>query len=68
VHHALIRSVLPGTKPGGAIYVGNKAAGQFMRQRVFQPGLTLNWNDLTRHATGEPLNPKAFVEDLESAN
>ena len=68
VHHALVRAVLPGVKPGGAIYVGNKAAGQFMKQRVFEPGLTLKWDDLTRHATGEPLSPKAFAEDLEIAN
>ena len=65
VHHALVRAVLPGVKPAGAIYVGNKAAGEFMKQRVFEPGLTLNWNDLTRHATGEELNPKAFAEDLK---
>ena len=68
VHHALVRRVLPGVKPAGAIYVGNKAAGTFMKQRVFEPGLTLNWNDLTRHATGEPLNPKALAEDLGAAN
>ena len=68
VHHALVRTVLPGTKPDGAIYVGNKAAGQFMKRRVFEPGLTLKWDDLTRHATGEPLSPKAFAEDLEIAN
>jgi peptidyl-dipeptidase A len=64
VHHALIRAVLPGTKPAGAIYVGNKAAGEFMKQRVFAPGLSVKWNALTEHATGEPLSPKAFAEDL----
>jgi peptidyl-dipeptidase A len=36
-----------------------------MRDRVFGPGLTLNWNDLTRHATGEELNAKAFAEDIK---
>jgi peptidyl-dipeptidase A len=50
----------------GAIYVGNKQAGAFMKQRVFAPGLSLKWNDLTRHATGEDLNPKAFAEDLQT--
>ena len=54
--------------PAGAIYVGNPAAGAFMKQRVFEPGLTLKWDALTRHATGEPLSPKAFVEDLGTAN
>jgi peptidyl-dipeptidase A len=68
VHHALIRSILPETKPAGAIYVGNKAAGAFMKQRVFEPGLTLKWDALTRHATGEPLSPKAFAEDLGIAD
>jgi peptidyl-dipeptidase A len=65
VHHALIHSVLPGTNPAGAIYVGNKQAGQFMRDRVYSPGLTLDWNELTRHATGEELNAKAFAEDIK---
>jgi peptidyl-dipeptidase A len=35
-------------------------------QKVFAPGRTLDWNQLTRHATGEDLNPKAFAEDLKS--
>lgn len=64
VHHALVRNVLPNTKPAGAIYVGNKQAGEFLKRQVFAPGLSLNWDNLTRHATGEALNPKAFAEDL----
>ena len=32
-----------------------RAVGEFMRKRVFEPGRTLNWNELTKHATGEPL-------------
>ncbi len=65
VHHALIRSLSPGTNPTGAIYVGNKKAGEFMRERVYSPGLTLDWNQLTRHATGEALNARAFAEDIK---
>jgi peptidyl-dipeptidase A len=41
-------------------------AGQFLLQKVFVPGRTLKWNELTREVTGEDLNPKAFVEDLTS--
>ena len=29
-----------------------RSVGRFMRQRVFEPGCTLDWNQLTRHATG----------------
>ena len=65
VHHALIRAIMPDTNPAGAIYVGNKKAGEFMRDRVYSPGLTLDWNQLTRHATGEELNAKAFAEDIK---
>jgi peptidyl-dipeptidase A len=72
VHHSLIRAVVPQDKSlppssiAGVTYVGNKAAGQFMKERVFAPGLSLNWNELTRHATGEELNAKAFAEDIKT--
>jgi peptidyl-dipeptidase A len=65
VHRALIAAVMPATNPAGAVYVGNQRAGQFMRDRVYGPGLTLDWNELTRHATGEQLNAKAFAEDIK---
>ena len=45
--------------------MGNPAVGRFMRERVYSPGRTLNWNQLTRHATGEDLNPTAFAADLQ---
>jgi peptidyl-dipeptidase A len=66
VHHALVRSVLPGKSPAGVIYVGNKKAGEFVRTRVFAPGLTLNWNELTHYATDEELNAKAFADDIKT--
>jgi len=65
LHHALVEAMLPGTKPAGAIYVGNKGVGEFLIRRVFAPGLRLNWNELTRHATGAELSPKAFAEDIQ---
>ena len=40
-------------------YYGNKAVGEFMKRRVFDPGRTLQWNELTRHATGAPLSAEA---------
>jgi peptidyl-dipeptidase A len=68
VHHALIQHLAPGMNPAGAIYIGNKKAGEFMRNRVFAPGLTMDWNELTRYATGEELNAKAFAEDIKAAD
>jgi peptidyl-dipeptidase A len=65
VHHAIARDVFGGANPKKVIYVGNAKVGDFMKERVFTPGRTLNWNDLTKHATGEYLNAKAFAQDFE---
>ena len=63
VHHTIVREVLK-TDPDHALYVGHKSVGRYMKSRVFGPGRKLPWNELTRFATGEELNPKAFAEDF----
>jgi peptidyl-dipeptidase A len=64
VHFKIARDVLHSKEPNKAIYVGNKAAGDFIRKKIYAPGMTQSWNDLTRSATGEELNAKAFAEQL----
>jgi peptidyl-dipeptidase A len=66
VHHAIARDVYSGADPNTVIYVGNTGVGDFMKTRVFVPGRTLAWNELTKHATGETLNAKAFAADFKS--
>jgi peptidyl-dipeptidase A len=61
---ALEKEVLPESKKPMAEVVSNRRVGQFMQQRVFDPGATLSWNALTRHATGEELNAKSFANDF----
>lgn len=63
VHHALSKTVLK-TSPDKADYVGHKEVGQFMREKVFAPGRIMSWNQLTKFATGEELNAKAFASDF----
>lgn len=65
VHHAITRELYKGQDPNTVIYVGNKAVGDFMKKKVFDPGRTLPWDDLTKHATGENLNAKAFAADFK---
>lgn len=65
LHHAIARDVLGGVDPNKALYVGDKRVGDFMKKRVFEPGRTLSWNALTRHATGSELNAKAFAADFK---
>jgi peptidyl-dipeptidase A len=64
LHHAIAREVYKGADPDTVVYVGNKAVGRFMRERVFAPGRTKTWNELTAFATGAELSPEAFARDF----
>jgi peptidyl-dipeptidase A len=64
VLHAIARDVLHGVDPAKASFVGNTAVGAFLKTRVFEPGRSLNWNGLTRHATGAILSARAFAAEL----
>jgi len=64
VLYAIARDVLGGVDPSRASFVGNKLVGAFLKTRVFDPGRSLDWNALTRHATGEDLSAKAFAAEI----
>ncbi len=64
VLHAIARNALNGVAPSKANFVGKTAVGDFLKARVFAPGRSLDWNALTRHATGEDLNAKAFAAEI----
>jgi peptidyl-dipeptidase A len=66
LHHAIAREVYKGADPSTVTYVGNQAVGAFMQKRVFDPGKTLPWNDLTRHATGSSLSAEAFAKEFRA--
>jgi peptidyl-dipeptidase A len=67
VHRAIAREVLHDKDAPHAFYTDNPAVGEFMKVRVFDPGRTMKWNDLTRHATGEPLGAEAFAAEFGKA-
>ncbi len=64
VHRTIAREVLKTEDVGNAYYTNDPRVGKFMRERVFGPGKKLPWNELTRHATGEFLNAKAFAAEF----
>jgi peptidyl-dipeptidase A len=66
VHHAIAREVYNGANPGTVIYVGDKKVGDFMKKKVFEPGRSLNWKELTKFATGSELSPQAFAADFKA--
>jgi peptidyl-dipeptidase A len=65
LHHAIARELYKGVDPDAVIYADNKEVGEFMKRRVYEKGRQLPWDELTKEATGEPLNPKAFAEDFK---
>jgi peptidyl-dipeptidase A len=64
LHAAIAREVLGTKEAATAIYTREPRVGQFMKDKVFSQGRLRSWNDLTRFATGEELNPKAFAEEF----
>lgn len=60
------REVVRAADPNLVIYAGNKGVGDFMKKKVFEPGKTLSWDELTKFATGEKLNAKAFAADFKA--
>lgn len=64
LHAAITREVLKQNDPRRAYYVNTSAVGAFMKEKVFAPGRRLPWNALTQHATGAPLTPGAFADEL----
>ena len=65
LHAAIVREVLHDAGPRMACYVGHAEVGKFLRERVFAPGRRLNWNELTRFATGQELTAEAFTHDVQ---
>ena len=65
LHAAIVRDLQLGTQAADTVYTRNPSVGEFMKAKVFSQGLIRPWNDLTRFATGEALNAKAFAAEFK---
>lgn len=61
---AVAREVYGGAPVEEVIFYGKPEAGRFLIDRIFSRGHVVRWDDLIVEATGEPLGPRAFVEQL----
>ena len=66
VHHTIAKELYDNADPATVLYIGDKKVGDFMKKKVFEPGRTLSWKELMKHATGEELSAKAFAEDFRT--
>lgn len=53
--------------PAERSVAGEPRVGAFFRERIFTPGASAPWNEHLRRATGEPLNPRWFVQQFVEA-
>jgi peptidyl-dipeptidase A len=60
--HTLVTKVFGLKSDKGVSYVGQKKAGQYLREKVFQAGDVYSWSEMIRRSTGEPLTAKYFVQ------
>jgi len=63
-HHTLVNKVLALKSDQGISYVGQKKAGQYLREKVFEAGDLYPWDEMIQRSTGEPLTAKYFVDQF----
>ncbi|MFQ5600405.1 MAG: M2 family metallopeptidase, partial [Candidatus Krumholzibacteriia bacterium] len=66
VHQHIVKEILHADDLWSVTYVGRPEVGRYLREKVFGPGALYTWNELVKHATGEPLTPKAFAAQFVS--
>jgi len=64
LHYHVVSKVLALKSDKGVNYIGQKQAGEFLRERVFHAGNLYPWNKMIERATGEPLTAKYFVQQF----
>ncbi len=48
----------------GACFTGHPEVGQYLKEKVFEPGARYYWNDMIEKATGEKLTAKYYAADF----
>ena len=64
LHHHIVHNILKLESDENVGYVGQRKAGDFLTEKVFQAGALYHWNDMIERATGQPLTPKYFVSQF----
>lgn len=63
LHHMAAKIV--NTKDiNGLNFSGDKRLGNYLKDHIFSPGKRWKWDELIKRATGEPLRPEYFAQDV----
>ncbi len=61
LHYHIVHNILKLESDKNVSYVGQRKAGDFLAEKVFQAGALYHWNEMIERATGQPLTPRYFV-------
>jgi len=64
LHHHIVHNILKLESDEDVSYVGQRKAGDFLTEKVFEAGALYHWNEMIEQATGQPLTPKYFVSQF----
>ena len=64
LHNYIVTNILKLESDEGVSYINQKKVGQYLREKVFEPGSVYHWNEMIKRATGEELTPKYFVAEF----
>ncbi|MDP3453707.1 MAG: M2 family metallopeptidase [Bacteroidales bacterium] len=61
LHYYIVNNITKSGKIKDDSYYGNKDVGRWMSEKIFEPGMKLEWNEMIERATGERLTAKYFA-------
>lgn len=65
MHYYIVNNITKSVNFKDECYIGNKEVGNWMKNKIFEPGMTYEWNDFIARATGEKLTAKYYAEQFE---
>lgn len=60
----MVKNVLKEGTTSDACFVDKPAVGNYLKEKIFQPGAKYRWDDLIKFATGEALTAKYFADEF----
>ncbi|MDP4281763.1 MAG: M2 family metallopeptidase [Bacteroidota bacterium] len=64
LYYYIVKNVIKSDDYRFQSFAGNKAVGEFLKDKVFMPGMRYYWDDMIQKATGEKLTPKYYAKQF----
>ncbi len=65
MHNYIVTKISKSNDMKNECYCGNKEIGKWMSEKIFSPGMLLEWDKFIENATGERLTAKYYAEQFE---